>query len=177
MFPSLNDILVARSGRTQSWIRPCPRTRISYSPPPGHSSSAPSYGYQRRDQHYQPTHQGQSAARSHGRLARTGLPGICRAHRRGSSGSEIRYLLFGLAIVAGHGAGQVDARPPRLCRRALGIGDKRVGHALDVVADVGERDALAPQEGPHGPGDVQAAKVAFEDKRSNMVRLPVTSLA
>ena len=34
-----------------------------YSPPPGDSSSAPSYGYQRRDQHYQPTHRGPSAAR------------------------------------------------------------------------------------------------------------------
>ena len=34
-----------------------------YSPPPRGSSSVPSYGYQRRDQHYQPTHRGQSAAR------------------------------------------------------------------------------------------------------------------
>ena len=35
----------------------------SYSPPPRDSSSAPSYGYQRRDQHYQPTHRGESPAR------------------------------------------------------------------------------------------------------------------
>ena len=33
-----------------------------YSPPPAGSSSAPSCGYQRRDQHYQRTHRWHSAA-------------------------------------------------------------------------------------------------------------------
>ena len=42
-------------------------------PSPGGSSSAPSYGYQRRDQHYHSTRQGQSATASHDRHARTGL--------------------------------------------------------------------------------------------------------
>ncbi len=36
-----------------------------YSPPPGGFIVGPACGYQRRDQHYQPTHRGPSAARVH----------------------------------------------------------------------------------------------------------------
>ena len=47
----------------------------SYFPPPGDPSSAPSYGYQRRDQHYQPTHRGPSAVRPYDpRAARRATP-------------------------------------------------------------------------------------------------------
>ena len=57
-------------------------------PSPKASSLAPSCGYQRREQHSQPAHRGQPAARSTISKLHTGLRRIPSAHRPASSGPE-----------------------------------------------------------------------------------------